>query len=194
MATSQSAGRANITVGRDEPTDSLLRSALLGAGFGVIASLVMAAYAMMASLTYQGTGFFTPLYHIASLIVSPETLQTSMQQAMGGSSFYFSLAPALLGAAIHMMIGAMYGVMFGLVVGKLHWRGATVVVAGAVYGVMVFALSSWIALPIASSIFSSGDQIKNMAQMVGYGTFLVEHVLFGLSLGLLFAARARSRD
>jgi hypothetical protein len=195
MATSQTAGGASLSVGRSEPTDNLLRPALLGAGFGVIASLVMALYAMMASLTYQGTGFFTPLYHIASLILSPQTLQTSMQQAtMGGSSFYFSLAPALLGAAIHMMIGAMYGVMFGLVVGKLRWRGATVVVAGAIYGVMAFALSSWIALPIASSIFGSGDQIKNMAHIVGYGTFLVEHVLFGLSLGLLFAGRARPRD
>lgn len=191
MATSRSAARASIVVGRAVPTDKLMRPALIGAAFGVVASLVMAAFAMMASLTYQGTGFFTPLYHIASLIVSPEALQTSMQRAMGGSSFYFSFAPALLGAAIHMMIGAMFGVMFGLVVGKQRWQGATVVVAGAVYGVMVFALSSWIALPIASSVFGSGDQIKNMAQMVGYGTFLMEHVLFGLSLGLLFAARAR---
>lgn len=188
MATSQTAAR------RNDSTHNLLRWALLGGAFGAIASLVMAGYAMMASLTYQGTGFFTPLYHIASLIVSPEALQTSMQQAMGGSSFYFSFAPALLGAAIHMMIGAMYGAMFGLIVGKLRWHGATVVVTGALYGVMVFALSSWIVLPIASSIFSSGDQIKNMAQLVGYSTFLVEHVLFGLSLGLMFARRTRSRD
>ena len=86
------------------------------------------------------------------------------------------------------------GLMFGLVVGRLRWRGATVVIAGAVYGVMVFAISSWIALPLAGSIFSSGDQIKNMAQMVGYGTFVVEHILFGLSLGVLFAVRGRSRS
>lgn len=194
MATSQSEGRVSATTARTDNNDSPLRSALLGAAFGVIASMVMAVYAMMAALTYQGVGFFTPLYHIASLLVSPETLQTSMQQAMGGSSFYFSAGPALLGAAIHMMVGAMYGLMFGLVVGRLRWRGATVVIAGAVYGVMVFAISSWIALPLAGSIFSSGDQIKNMAQMVGYGTFVVEHILFGLSLGVLFAVRGRSRS
>ena len=41
------------------------------------------------------------------------------------------------------------------------------------------------ALPIAASVFNSGDQITHVARMVGYGTFLVEHLLFGLALGLL---------
>ena len=34
-------------------------------------------------------------------------------------------------------------------------------------------------------IFSSGDPIAHMAAMVGYGTFLVEHVMFGLAAALV---------
>jgi hypothetical protein len=40
---------------------------LRGAVAGVVGSLVMATYAMVASWSYQQHGFFTPLYHIASV-------------------------------------------------------------------------------------------------------------------------------
>ena len=99
----------------------------MGAMVGAVASLAMAMYTMIASATYQGTGFFTPLYHIASVFIEPKTMMTSMQHGMADSTFYIVFGPAVLGAVIHMM--------------------------------------------------------------VGYGTFLVEHVMFGLALGLLYLNR-----
>lgn len=57
---------------------------------------------------------------------------------------------------------------------------------------MVFALSSWVALPLGATVLGSGAQVSGMASMVGYGTFLLEHLLFGLTLGLVLAARSRS--
>lgn len=48
---------------------SLTRTASIGAVAGVVASLMMAAYAMIAAATYQGSGFFTRLYHIASVFI-----------------------------------------------------------------------------------------------------------------------------
>jgi len=76
---------------------------------------MMAAYAMIAAATYQGSGFFTPLYHIASVVISPADMMSSMKSAtMGGSNFEFFAGAALLGALIHMMVGAMYGVGFGV--------------------------------------------------------------------------------
>ena len=39
---------------------------------------------------------------------------------------------------------------------------------GLLYGAMVFAVSTWIGLPIAAGIFDSGDQITNMAEMAGW--------------------------
>jgi hypothetical protein len=56
----------------------------------------------------------------------------------------------------------------------------------------VFAVSAWIGLPIAAALFDS-DAIRNMAEMAGWGTFVIEHLLFGLVLGVLDAvARART--
>ncbi len=171
-------------------TTSLVAPAVLrGAVFGMAASLVMAAFAMMAAATYQHVGFFSPLYHIASTFISPSTLMASMKNAMAGSSFTFVAGPAVLGAIIHMMIGAMYGVMFALVAAVLRPRGAVLVAAAVLWGAMAFLVSSFVALPLAAKVFDSGDQITHMAATVGYGTFLAEHLVFGLALGLLLASR-----
>ncbi|WP_370012737.1 hypothetical protein [Nocardia cyriacigeorgica] len=168
-------------------------AAVWGALAGVAASMVMAIYAMIAAATYQHTGFFTPLYHIAATFIAPDAMMTSMMRAGEGSAFYFSLGPAVLGALIHMMVGAMYGAIFavGARLAKLH--GLTLVAAAMVWGLVVFALSTWIGLPIAAALFGGGDPIATMATMVGYPTFLVEHLLYGGALGMMLAARPSNR-
>lgn len=193
-AASTQPARPARTATRATTSSGLGHAVAVGAGGGLVASLVMAGYAMIASISYQHRGFFTPLYHIASLFIAPKTMMTSMMHAMGGSSFYFSAGPAITGAVIHMMTGLLYGAVFAAVVWAARLRGAAVVAAGAVWGVLVFAASTWLALPVAAKIFSSGDQITHMAKMVGYPTFLLEHVLFGLALGLLAAAGLRRRS
>lgn len=170
-------------------TGRLMQGAVGGALAGMAASLVMAMFAMIAAATYQGAGFFTPLYHIASTFISPDTMMASMQHAADGSTFYFVFGPAVVGALVHMMIGAMYGAMFAIAAVLLRLRGPVLIPAGGVWGAMVFVASSFAALPIAAAVFSSGDQIAQMASTVGYGTFLTEHLLFGLALGMLLAAR-----
>lgn len=170
------------------------RTALRGAVLGMVASLVMAAFAMMAAATYQRSGFFTPLYHIASTFISPSTMMTSMKDAMAGNEFFFALGPAILGAIVHMMVGAMYGVMFAVAARLLHLHGGIVLAAGVVWGGMAFLLSSFLALPIAAALLHSGDQITHMAAKVGYGTFLTEHLVFGLALGALLASRRAAHD
>ncbi len=169
----------------------LVRAASTGAFAGVIASLMMAGYAMIAGATYQGSGFFTPLYHIASVFISPADMMSSMESAMGGSNFEFIAGPAILGALVHMMVGAMYGVMFGVLASLTRIGGMAMVAAATVWGGLVFVISSFVGLPLAAAIFDSGDQITDMAEMVGYGTFIVEHLIFGLFLGLVLLMGAR---
>ena len=163
-----------------------------GALAGVGASLVMAMYAMIAALTYQHSGFFTPLYHIAATFVAPDTMMQSMQAAMAGNSFTFVFGAAVLGAIIHMMVGAMYGAVFAVVARLLRWHGAALVAAAIAWGLVVFAMSSWIGLPIAAAAFGGGDPIRDMASMVGYPTFILEHLLFGATLGILLLAASRN--
>jgi hypothetical protein len=167
------------------------RTLTAGVAAGVIGSLVMAMYAMIAAATYQHSGFFTPLYHIASVFIDPSTMMASMQQAMAGSNFYFAFGPAVVGAIVHMMVGAMYGVGLAVIARTAKLQGFSLISAGMIYGVIVFAVSAWIGLPLAAAILSSGDQITNMASMVGYGTFLVEHVMFGVAAALVLLPSAR---
>ena len=86
---------------------------------------------------------------------------------------------------MHMMVGAMYGIVFAVIVRMAKLRGSNLQISGILYGVMVFAVSAWIGLPLAAAILSSGDQITNMAPEVGYGTFLVEHMRFGVAAALV---------
>jgi hypothetical protein len=171
---------------------SLGRAVTTGAIAGVIGSVVMAMYAMIAAWE-KGTGFFTPMYHIASLWASQSAMMTSMKDATAGGDFHFVLGPAVLGAIIHMMTGAIYGAIFGLLVARLRLGLAALTGAGLVYGALVFAVSAFITLPIAAALFNSGEQITNMAQMAGWGTFIVEHLLYGLTVGIVVAiSRART--
>ena len=169
----------------------LVRAASMGAFAGVIGSLMMAGYAMVAAATYQGSGFFTPLHHIASVFLSPADMMSSMESAMGGSNFEFFAGPAILGALIHMMVGAMYGVTFGILASLTRIGGMALVAAATLWGGLVFVISSFVGLPLAAAIFDSGDQIADMAELVGYGTFIVEHLIFGLFLGLVLVMGTR---
>jgi hypothetical protein len=171
---------------------TLVTATVRGAMAGVGASLVMAMYAMIAAWTYQHTGFFTPLYHIAATFAAPDTMMTSMEAAMAGNSFTFVLGPALLGAMIHMMVGAMYGAAFAVMAHLLRWHGVSLVGAAMMWGLIVFAISAWIGLPVAAALFGGGDPIRDMASMVGYPTFIVEHLMFGAALGILLLGASRN--
>lgn len=175
-----------------ERTD-VARAAGIGAVSGVVAAVVMAMYAMIAGATYLGTGFFTPMYHIASAVIEPTAMMTSMESAMSGqTNFHFALGPAVVGMMVHLMTGAMYGVVFGLIARALSLSAGALVAAGAIYGVAVLLFSSFVGLPIAAAMFDGGDPIADMPQMVGWTTFTIEHIMFGMVLGLAWLAAKRS--
>ncbi|WP_236554006.1 hypothetical protein [Nocardioides sp. AX2bis] len=164
-----------------------------GAVAGVLASIAMGIFAMVAGLV-NGTGFFTPLHHIASLWAAPDAMMTSMEAAMGGNDFRITAGTAVLGAVIHMMTGAMYGAVFGLVLSRLHLRFGVLLAAGLAYGALVFVMSAFVGLPLAAAIFDAGDPISNMAEMAGWTTFAVEHLIFGLVLAALLSLAHRNAD
>lgn len=168
-------------------TSSLRRTVAVGALAGVIASLVMAMYAMLAAYA-KDTGFFTPLYHIAALVTDETDMMASMRaDGMDSDAFTFTFGPAVLGAMIHMTTGAMYGTAFGVLASRLRLGLAALAGTGLVFGFGVFAFSAYLGLPAAASIFDSGDPIENMAEMAGWGTFVIEHLLYGVTLGALVA-------
>lgn len=178
---------SQFTDSRSERTADWTRPAVIGAIGGVVAAMVMAAYAMIAAATYQDTGFFTPLYHIGSAFgtgSAADAMGASMEEAMAGDLYHFAGGPALLGVVIHMIAGAAWGLVFGLLVSAVRARPSWVVPGGALYGLAVMVVMSYIVLPVTASTFDSGDPIRDMPSMVGWGTFTVEHIIYGVVLGL----------
>ncbi len=180
MATAASSGSEASTISRQA-----VRGLLVGGGAGVLASLVMAMFAMLAGATLLHSGFFTPLYRIAATFVGPDAMVQSMRAATAGQLFTFIAAPAMLGALVHMMVGAGYGAVFGLIADRVRLRGVALVGAALVWGLAVFAVSTWIALPVSAALFGGGDPVRNMAAAAGYGPFAVQHLIYGAALGLL---------
>lgn len=161
-------------------------SILTGAGAGIVASVVMAMYAMGAAL-FKDAGFFTPLYHIAALVAPGDAMVASMNAAMAGDPVTLIVGTAMLGASIHMTTGAMYGAVFGAFAGRMSFGLGGFTGVGVVYGFAVFLASAFAGLPTAAGLFDAGDPIRNMAAMAGWGTFLTEHLLFGAALGAIVA-------
>ena len=141
--------------------------------FGVLAGLaagaLMAMYAMAAS-AWMGQGFFTPLYGIASPLIGPKEMETSMMRGI-----HLSPGPALLGAMIHMMWSAMYGAGFGLLWSRIGGAGPVAAGAGVLYGLAVMVVMAFAVLPLVGA--------GSMPGMIGF-SFVIEHALFGLALGL----------
>ena len=159
------------------------RTAEAGIFAGMTAAFAMALFAMVASATYQDRGFFTPMYHIA-FTIDPDTLGESLDAAAAGDTFFFRNEPFFFGVAIHMMVGAVFGVLFGFAARVTHLRGRTVVVVGSTYGLAVMMLMSLVVLPVAGDLFEAGKPISEMPETVGWPTFSMMHVVYGLVLGL----------
>jgi len=150
----------------------LLSFLIAGAIAGMIGGALMAMFTMIATATYLHMGFFTPLYVIAS----PLSGQQAMMTAMHGGAFSFALGPAMLGLVVHMMWSALWGMVFGLLAYGLHLRGVVAVIGGMVYGVLIMLVMSFIVAPIVGA--------PNFFQLLGWPTWTIGHVLFGMVVGL----------
>src|SRR5215471_21047066 len=161
-------------------SNRLLKLLIIGAITGMIGGAVMAMYTMIATATYLHMGFFTPMYLIASPLIGQQVLMTSLHQGL----FYFALGPALLGLVVHMMWAALYGMIFGLIAYGTHLKGVVAVISGLIYGVLVMLFMSFVIAPIVGA--------PNILNLLGWPTWTIGHLLFGLALG--FWPVLRSQD
>jgi hypothetical protein len=175
------------------PTAVSWRSAGTGALLGAVAAIAMGTFAMIAAATYQGTGFFTPLYHIASSVLDPSTMMRSMEAAARGDAFLFSAGPAVVGLGLHLITGAFWGAIFGLIVATGRLRGIVGLIAGIVYGLVVMLIMALVGLPLVAAIFGGGEPISEMPRLAGWGTFAIEHAIYGAVLGLWPLLRGTSQ-
>jgi uncharacterized membrane protein YagU involved in acid resistance len=164
------------------PSEALERILEKGVFFGVLASIPMGLFAMAASATYQGRGFYTPAYHVA-FTVDPNTMGLSLERAAAGERFFFSHEAFIFGLAFHVILAGIFGVVFALLAMRFRLPGNQILVGGLVYGLAVMVLMSALVLPVAGSAFCAGDPISRMGSEVGWPTFTALHAIFGLALG-----------
>jgi hypothetical protein len=169
---------------------------------GMVAAVPMGIFSMIAAATYQHRGFFLPMYHIASLL-GDDTAARSLQEAARGDVFFFVPEPAIFGVAMHLMVGGFFGAIFAVVARVLLSRvepsralpsralpsralpsRASIIAVGVVYALLVMLLMSLVLVPAADAVLSGEERVSSFASVAGWGTFTIQHVIYGLVLGL----------
>jgi hypothetical protein len=158
---------------------------------GMVAALVMGLFAMVVAAV-RGLGLYTPLY-LVTAVVEPGPLQVSLNEAAEGWRFYFEVGPAAAGLAVHLAIGAGFGAVFALIARALRLRGPVAVAAGVLYGLVVAGFMSQVVLPLAAGETAGGELIADAPELLGWPVFTVQHLLYGLTLGILASRGAERR-
>lgn len=115
-----------------------LRAGVLGGLFaGLIAGIVMAMVAMIRA-SALGLGFWLPVKQIAALWYGTQAL------IVGAGAIWAGLLS-------HMMMSVLFGILFGAAVGRDISVGGSFA-AGLVYGIVIWAVMTWIVLPFANEV------------------------------------------
>lgn len=154
---------------------------------GMVAAVPMGLFSMIAAATYQHRGFFSPMYHIASLL-GDDTAARSLQAAASGDVFFFVPEPTIFGVAMHLVVGGFFGAIFSVVaravVARIVPSRASIIAVGVAYALLVMLLMSLVLVPAADAALSGEERVSSFASVAGWGTFTIQHVIYGLVLGL----------
>lgn len=143
------------------------RSILIG---GIVASLVIAMWEMVVeAIVPGGAGFFGP----------PLAIGATVARGLQGSAnpIPFDLAALVLGLAGHMMNSVVLAAVFGVLASRARIGTTGAVMAGAVWGILVFAGMWFVVVPLVDPL------VRNLNAVV----FLAGHVMWGVAVGLLWA-------
>jgi uncharacterized membrane protein YagU involved in acid resistance len=91
----------------------------------------------------------------------------------------FDLAPVLVGTLLHLIISALLGAIFGIVTRRwLHLTSdfGTPVLAGLIYGLLVWMIAYFAILPFLNSTL----------QNIYAPAFIIQHVVYGIVTGLVY--------
>jgi hypothetical protein len=88
----------------------------------------------------------------------------------------FDPAAVALGSVLHLATSAAWGALFGVL--ALGLRRVHTVIAGALFGVLVWIAMFYLVLPLAG--------VGWLGAQVPVGLAILEHVLFGLAVGATF--------
>lgn len=144
-----------------------IRSVIIG---GIVASLIIGMWEMVVEAVLpDGAGFFGPVVAIGATVV--RDLQGS------ANPIPFDGVAFVLGLAGHMMNSVILAAIFGLIASRFLHGGGTLVAAGVIYGIAVWATMWFVVLPLIDPL------MLNLNGLV----FLIGHMMWGGALGLLWS-------
>ncbi len=149
------------------------RSLAAGAIGGLAGGMAMAMFSMFVAISRDG--FWSPVRGITSVVFGDEHYG-------GGFDFW----PVVVGAGGHMMNSVVLGVVFAVVAGLLLARAGAAVttLAGAVFGVMVWAVM----VPgVAHGLQDSDLFVDSVPQWA----WVAGHMMFGAITGFALTAAGR---
>lgn len=149
------------------------RAVLAGGAGGLLGGMAMAMFSMFVAITRDG--FWAPVRGITSVVFGDKYYG-------GGFDFW----PVVAGVGGHMMNSVILGVLFAVLAGVLFRRASAITIwmAGAVYGVMIWAV---MVLGVAHVLQRSdlfADSVPQWAWIAG-------HVMFGAITGMAVSMTAR---
>src|SRR5690606_12638992 len=132
---------------------------------GAMAGIVLAVVrAVTVSMT--GGASWQPLALASAPVLGPRALEPG-----------FDATAVVVGFVVHLALSVVLGAVFGLFFHGLSKRGTVIV--GAFYGLTVWIVMRYIALPLAG--------LPEVAAELATRTAMAEHVAFGLVLGIAYA-------
>ena len=135
---------------------------------GLIAGLLFAMWAMVV-------GIFT-----STLWAPPQGIAQSI--GIGSPGHGFQLVPFIAGLIGHMMNSIVLGVIFIAIARAVRLQGLPLVVAGMIYGLIVYAAMYWVVLRGLLSSTSASFLSSNPEW-----SWIAGHLMFGVVLGGLVA-------
>ena len=139
-----------------------------GALAGLAGGLAMAVVAALLSAS-MGQDIWHESKRIAAIVYG--------RAAFAGSGF--EPGPVLVGTLIHLLVSALLGAVFGIVTRRwLHLTSdfGTPVLAGLIYGLMVWLAAYFVVLPLL-----------NPALLEVYApAFIIQHAVYGIVMGLVY--------
>jgi hypothetical protein len=154
-----------------------------GIAAGLVGGLAMSVYTMAAELV-AGHSMFTPMYMVGAPVVG----MGAMERGMSGGPLYLELVPAIVGMVVHFIWAALWGLVFGGILWASRLSGWVAFATAIVYAYAVGAIMSAVVMPAVG--------LKPMWEMPGLVFFVLDHLAFGLPLGiwaLAFLPHARVR-
>ena len=146
----------------------------------------------LASVTWGDAGFFTPFYRIAG-VLDRAAYDISLEQAALGSRFWLEPQTVLPGVCVHLALAGFFGMLFVLLTreGRVVPPGG-LVAAGLLWGLLVAVVM----LPVLALVgrkVGGGALIADAPSQMGWPTYVALHVVYGIALGAIVAARAARR-